>query len=86
MFLENKFIKNLQLLKQKLCKNTISIMKGLYIRVSNTGFLGPGLGAQWVRRLQKRNLGSWISPDFVVLVNCHMRLFKVGNLLGLQRF
>ena len=24
---------------------------------------------QWVRRLQKRNFGSWISPDFVVLVN-----------------
>jgi hypothetical protein len=46
VFLENKFIKNLQLLKQKLCKNTISIMKGLYIRVSNTGFLGPGLGAE----------------------------------------
>ena len=25
--------------------------------------------AQWVRRVQKRNFGSWISPDFVVLVN-----------------
>ncbi len=26
-------------------------------------------GAQWVRRLQKRNFGSWISLDFVVLEN-----------------
>ena len=25
--------------------------------------------AQWVRRVQKRNLLSWISPDFIVLVN-----------------
>ena len=25
--------------------------------------------AQWVRRLQKRNFGSSISPDFIVLVN-----------------
>ena len=25
---------------------------------------------QLVRRLQKRNFGSWISLDFVVLVNC----------------
>ena len=24
---------------------------------------------QWVRRVQKRNFGSWISLDFVVLVN-----------------
>ena len=24
---------------------------------------------QWVRQLQKRNFGSWMSPDFVVLVN-----------------
>ena len=26
-------------------------------------------GAQWVRQVEKRNFGSWISPDFVVLVN-----------------
>ena len=27
------------------------------------------LGPQWVRRLQKRNFGSWILLNFVVLVN-----------------
>ena len=52
-------------------------------RVSIKDFRASGLGqvrhltaataaitlAQWVRRVQKRNFGPWISSDFVVLVN-----------------
>ena len=42
---------------------TISPMVGSFLKFS---CLCP---AQWVRRVQKRNFGSWISLDFVVLVN-----------------
>ena len=31
--------------------------------------VAKGYVPQWVRRVQKRNFGSWISLDFVVLVN-----------------